>query len=141
MTNVYEWARDFKQESAERYMVRINEQVASVIIDKINVKIWLDQIIADDLANRIASFKESKEKMIADWETEMAEMLTEPTLEFSNVTDKLTYAFQALMTRWYTFTHDILSNWLVVIKFFKIEDEFRFQLNAKYSVWIKEITK
>lgn len=135
---------NFQQVAAQNYIDAMNDKIASVIINKINLLVDLDKVIADDLANRKAQYEESKAKLLEDgsenWK-EIASKMVEPTLEFKDVTTKLTYAFQVLLSKGYTFTHDILGNGEVVIKFFKIEQEYRFILDTKYSVGISEITK
>ena len=128
----------FLQDTAQRFIDAANDQIAIAIIEKINTVIDLDSIIAADLENRKAQYEETKSKLLADNGKEVADQLIEPTIEFKDITSKLTYAFQALLHAGYTFTQDVLGNGEVVIKFFKLEHTFRYMLTTKYSASIKE---
>lgn len=135
---------NYQQDTAQRMIDAMNDKIATVIVDKINEKFDLDKIIADDLANRVRVYEESKAKFLEDGSEdgkEIADKLVKPEIEFKDITEKLTYAFQVVLDKGYTFTHDILGNGEVIIKFFKIESEYRFLLDTKYSVNISEKTK
>lgn len=125
---------DFISDTAQWFAEWINEKIATVIIKEIDSFIWLEQIIANDLANRIKLFNESRDS-VKDEEIKAA--MQEPTIDFKNTTDKLQYAFKALLQKDYTFTHDVDRYWRVFIKFFKLEKEVIYQLNTSYSIWIE----
>lgn len=126
---------DFIQGTAERVVDWINEQVAYTIIEEINNLIGLDKIIADDLANRIKLFEESRDSVEDE---EIKNMMEVPTIEFPNVTAKLEYAFKALLHAGYTFTHDINYAGKVTVRFFKQEFVKYFILDTKFSTTIEE---
>lgn len=124
---------NYISETAQRFAEWINEKIAVVIIKEIDNFIWLEQIIANDLANRIKLFNESKDSVTDE---EIKSAMKEPTIDFKNTTEKLQYAFKALLQQNYTFTHDIDKAWRVYIKFFKLEKEVVYQLNTSYTIWI-----
>jgi len=126
---------NYIQDTAQRLAEWMNEKIATVIVDEINSMIWLDQIIADDLANRKKEFEEAK-KSVKDKDIELA--MQEPTIEFPTITSKLEYAFKALLHKGYTFTHDVDHTWRVYIKFFEIKKEVVYVLDTKYTINISE---
>lgn len=126
---------NFIGESAQRYAEAINEQVAIAITTEIDRMIDLDSVIAEDLENRKTAFQEAYD---STEDEELRAAMKEPTIEFPNITSKLEYAFKALLSKWFTFTHDINWAWVVSIKFFKIEKEVKYYIDAKYSVNIDE---
>lgn len=125
---------NYMQETAERLMAAMNDQIAKVIVEEINVLINLDSIIDNDRATRKKDFEErlasttDKELIDAMWEYK--------DFEFSSIAEKLEYAFAALLHKWFTFTHDVLPTGKVVVRFYEIKSTKEFQLETTYNVSI-----
>lgn len=129
---------NFIGETAQRFAEGINEQVAIKIVEVIDEVIDLKNIIAEDLKMRQLDFDIAKESCKDE---EIRSMMQEPTIEFKDITQKLEYAFKALLSKGYTFTHDINMGGVLSIKFFKIEKEFKYEVSTTFKSEIKDIIK
>ena len=93
---------NYQQDTAQRMIDAMNDKIATVIVDKINEKFDLDKVIADDLANRVKVYEESKAKFLEDGSEdgkEIADKLVKPEIEFKDITEKITYAFQVVLDK------------------------------------------
>lgn len=128
---------DFVSNEANSVVEAMNDKIAAAAIEVISDFINLDEIIADDLANRISKFKESYDKQT---DPELKDLMKEPTLEFSSTLEKFQYAHSALLDHWFVLTHDVLRDGTVNIKLFRLEKEVNYKLEHKNSISINKLS-
>ena len=126
---------NFLQWQAQIYAEAYNNKIAEAIITEIDNLIWLESIIEADNATRKKAFDETYEA----WTDELKDMLVYEPIKFVTTTDKLQYAFWALLEKGYTFTHTVDNNWVVSLKFFTLHNEIKFELTWTYKVSIDKI--
>lgn len=124
--------------NGENFAEAFNDKIAEVVIDRINATIDLDSIIKEDNANRLKAFEEAKAAIKPEYEDIKEDMVYEE-ITFNTVMERLQYAFEALVHKWLTLTHDVSPSGEVVVKIYRLESEARYQLSGKYSVNIKSL--
>ena len=125
---------NYMQETAERLMAAMNDQIAKVIVEEINQLIGLDSIIDNDKAGRKKDFED---RLASTTDTDLIEAMWEyKDFEFSSIAEKLEYAFAALLHKGFTFTHDVLPTGKVIVRFYEIKSTKEFQLETTYNVSI-----
>ena len=125
---------NYMQDTAERLMAAMNDQIAKVIVEEINQLINLDSIIDNDKAGRKKDFEE---RLASTTDADLIEAMWEyKEFTFSSISEKLEYAFAALLHKWFTFTHDVLPTGKVIVRFYEIKSTKEFQLETTYNVSI-----
>lgn len=128
---------DFISNQANDVVDAMNDKIAVAAIEVISDLIDLDDIIAKDLEHRIAKFNEAKD---AETDQELKDLMQEPTLEFKSTLEKFQYAFTALTAKWLILTHDVLKDWTVNIKIFKLEKEVNYKLSNRSTISIEKLS-
>lgn len=128
---------DFISNEANGVVDAMNDKIAAAAIEVISDLINLDDIIAKDLESRIAKFQEAKD---LETDQELKDLMQEPTLEFRSTLEKFQYAFTALTAKWLILTHDVLKDWTVNIKIFKLEKEVNYKLSNKSTISIEKLS-
>ena len=128
---------DFISNEANGVVDAMNDKIAAAAIEVISDLINLDDIIAKDLEHRIAKFNEARD---AETDQELKDLMQEPTLEFKSTLEKFQYAFTALTAKWLILTHDVLKDWTVNIKIFKLEKEVNYKLSNKSTISIEKLS-
>ena len=128
---------DFISNQANDVVDAMNDKIAVAAIEVISDLIDLDDIIAKDLEHRVAKFNEAKD---AETDQELKDLMQEPTLEFKSTLEKFQYAFTALTAKWLILTHDVLKDWTVNIKIFKLEKEVNYKLSNRSTISIEKLS-
>lgn len=128
---------DFISNEANGVVDAMNDKIAAAAIEVISDLINLDDIIAKDLEFRVSKFKEARD---AETDQELKDLMQEPTLEFKSTLEKFQYAFTALTAKWLILTHDVLKDWTVNIKIFKLEKEVNYKLSNKSTISIEKLS-
>ena len=128
---------DFISNEANGVVDAMNDKIAAAAIEVISDLINLDDIIAKDLEFRVSKFKEAQD---AETDQELKDLMQEPTLEFRSTLEKFQYAFTALTAKWLILTHDVLKDWTVNIKIFKLEKEVNYKLSNKSTISIEKLS-
>lgn len=129
---------DFISNQANDVVDAMNDKIAVAAIEVISDLIDLDDIIAKDLEHRVAKFNEAKD---AETDQELKDLMQEPTLEFKSTLEKFQYAFTALTAKWLILTHDVLKDWTVNIKIFKLEKEVNYKLSNRSTISIEKLSQ
>lgn len=128
---------DFISNEANGVVDAMNDKIAAAAIEVISDLINLDDIIAKDLEFRVSKFQEAKD---LETDQELKDLMQEPTLEFKSTLEKFQYAFTALTAKWLILTHDVLKDWTVNIKIFKLEKEVNYKLSNKSTISIEKLS-
>lgn len=127
---------EFIQTKGQDTVDKINEQIATILVEVIDEHIDLEKTISEDLNNRYKSYQEAYNSCKDE---DLKQAMQEPKIEFNTIKDKLDYAYSALINKWLIITHDINQNWLVTVRIYKEESTKRFLISSENSTTVTKI--